>query len=164
MPGRAGGSLLQPDRAAGPLRRRGGHGPIRAAKVASRHPLRPPLIGLTGGPGQAGVSYATTYDFLLPMGNRDLVMLDQRGTGASGLLRCPSLEGDVPRLSRGAAAEACARHLGARRAFYTSADSAEDLEALRIHLGAPRSRSTRSPTGRASRSSTRAAIRSASSG
>ena len=27
--------------------------------------------------------------------------------------------------------------LGARRAFYTSADSAEDLEALRIRLGAP---------------------------
>ena len=111
---------------------------LRAAKVASRRPLRPPLIGLTGGPGQAGVSYLSTYDFLLHMGNRDLVMLDQRGTGASGLLRCPSLEGDVPRLSRGAAVQACARHLGVRRSFYTSADSAEDIEALRIHLGVPR--------------------------
>lgn len=110
---------------------------IRAAKIASRRPRRPPVIGLTGGPGQAGVTYASTFDFVVPMANRDLVMLDQRGTGASGLLRCPSLEGDIPRLSRGARAAACAHHLGARRSFYTSADSAEDIEALRIRLGAP---------------------------
>lgn len=110
---------------------------IRAAKIASRRPRRPPVIGLTGGPGQAGVIYAGIYDFIVPMGNRDLVMLDQRGTGASGLLRCPSLEGAIPRVERAAAAEACARRLGARRSFYTSADSAEDIEALRIRLGAP---------------------------
>ncbi|MBA3747136.1 MAG: alpha/beta fold hydrolase, partial [Solirubrobacterales bacterium] len=41
----------------------------------------------------------------------------------------------VPRFSRAAATEACAIHLGARRSFYTSADSAEDIEALRIRLG-----------------------------
>ena len=110
---------------------------IRAARIASRHPLRPPLIGLTGGPGQSGVPYAMTYDFLLPMGNRDLVMLDQRGTGASGLLRCPSLEGRFPRSQRPARGQACAERLGPRRAFYTSADSAEDVEALRVRIGAP---------------------------
>ena len=37
---------------------------------------------------------------------------------------------------RAAAAEACARRLGARRSYYASADSAEDIEALRIRLGA----------------------------
>ena len=110
---------------------------LRAAKIESRRPLRPPVIGLTGGPGQAGVSYASTYDFIVPMANRDLVMLDQRGTGASGLLRCPNLERDGPRFPRGARGEACAQHLGVRRSFYTSADSAEDIEALRIRLGAP---------------------------
>jgi pimeloyl-ACP methyl ester carboxylesterase len=110
---------------------------IRATKVPSRHPLRPPVIGLTGGPGQAGVPFAFTYDFIVPTANRDLVMFDQRGTGASGVLRCPSLEVRVPRGRRAAAAEECARHLGARRSFYTSADSAEDLEALRIRIGAP---------------------------
>ena len=110
---------------------------LRAAKVASRRPLRPPVIGLTGGPGQAGVSYASTYDFIVPMANRDLVMLDQRGTGASGLLRCPNLERSGQRFPRGARGEACAQHLGVRRSFYTSADSAEDIEALRIRLGVP---------------------------
>jgi pimeloyl-ACP methyl ester carboxylesterase len=93
------------------------------------------VIGLTGGPGQAGVMFADSYDYILPTAGRDLVMIDQRGTGASGLLRCPSLE-------RGggfsAAAAACGRRLGARRSFYTSADSAADLEALRIRLGVPR--------------------------
>ena len=110
---------------------------LRAAKIASRRPLRPPVIGLTGGPGQAGVSYASTYDFIVPMANRDLVMLDQRGTGASGLLRCPNLERPGQRFPRGARGETCAQHLGVRRSFYTSADSAEDIEALRIRLGAP---------------------------
>ena len=111
---------------------------LRAAKIASRRPRLPPVIGLTGGPGQAGVTYASTYDFVVPMANRDLVMLDQRGTGASGLLRCPSLERDGPRFPTGGRGEACAQHLGVRRSFYTSADSAEDIEALRIRLGAPR--------------------------
>lgn len=110
---------------------------LRAAKIASRRPRLPPVIGLTGGPGQAGVSYASTYDFIVPMANRDLVMLDQRGTGASGLLRCPNLERAGPRFPRGARGEACAQHLGVRRSFYTSVDSAEDIEALRIRLGAP---------------------------
>ncbi|MEY2513338.1 MAG: hypothetical protein QOJ89_696 [bacterium] len=63
-------------------------------------------------------------------------MLDQRGTGASGLLRCPSLERDIRFYSK--AAQACGRRLGPRRAFYTSADSAEDVEALRIRLGVPK--------------------------
>jgi pimeloyl-ACP methyl ester carboxylesterase len=110
---------------------------IRAARIRSRHAVRPPLIGLTGGPGQAGVSFLSDYDYILPTAGRDLVMLDQRGTGASGLLRCHSLEsrftGDVSH-----AVGACGRSLGARRSFYTSADSAEDIEALRVRLGAPR--------------------------
>lgn len=109
---------------------------IRAARIRSRRATRPPLIGLTGGPGQAGVVYATTYDYILPTAGRDLVMFDQRGTGASGLLRCPSLERDIRYFSK--AAQACASRLGARRSFYTSADSAEDLEDLRIRLRAPK--------------------------
>jgi pimeloyl-ACP methyl ester carboxylesterase len=109
---------------------------IRAARIRSRHATRPPLIGLTGGPGQAGVIYMDAYDYILPTAGRDLVLFDQRGTGASGLLRCPSLEHAIRSFS--SAAAACGRRLGARRSFYTSVDSAEDLEALRIRLGAPR--------------------------
>ena len=110
---------------------------IRAARVPSRRAVRPPLIGLTGGPGQAGVIFASSYEYILPTAGRDLVLLDQRGTGASGLLRCPSLEGDIETGFTSAAA-ACGRRLGFRRSFYTSADSAADIEALRLQLGVPR--------------------------
>jgi pimeloyl-ACP methyl ester carboxylesterase len=83
------------------------------------------------------VIFADTFASNLPMAGRDLVMLDQRGTGASGLLRCPSIEGDESAGFSRAVAR-CARRLGTRRSFYTSADSAEDVEALRIRLGVPR--------------------------
>ena len=64
-------------------------------------------------------------------------MFDQRGTGRSGLLRCRRLERSNL-LRAGAAAAACARSLGRRRAFYTSRDSADDIEAIRTELGAER--------------------------
>ncbi len=110
---------------------------IRAARIRSRRATRPPLVGLTGGPGQAGVIFSSSYDYILPTAGRDLVVLDQRGTGASGLLRCRSLERRIV-TSFTSAAGACGRSIGPRRSFYTSADSADDLEALRIRLGVPR--------------------------
>lgn len=109
---------------------------IRAARIRSRHPTLPPIVGLTGGPGQAGVIFTSTYQYLLPTAGRDLVMLDQRGTGASGLLRCPSLEHVTTSFAR--AIGMCGDLLGPRRAFYTSADSAEDVETLRQRLGVPK--------------------------
>lgn len=110
---------------------------IHAARIRSRRALRPPIIGLTGGPGQAGVIYASSYAYVLPTAGRDLVVFDQRGTGASGLLRCGSLEGRIA-TSFTRAAGACGRKLGVRRSYYTSADSADDIEALRIRLDVPR--------------------------
>ncbi len=109
---------------------------IRAARIRSRRAFRPPLVGLTGGPGQAGVIFSSGYDYILPTAGRDLVVLDQRGTGASGLLRCPSLERRIA-TSFTSAAAACGRRLGSRRGFYTSIDSADDLEALRKRLDVP---------------------------
>jgi pimeloyl-ACP methyl ester carboxylesterase len=62
---------------------------------------------------------------------------DQRGTGASGLLRCRAIERDG-RLRSTSAAAACARRLGPRRAFYTTLDSVADVEAVRRAVGAPK--------------------------
>ena len=63
-----------------------------------------------------------------------LVSFDQRGTGSSGLIRCPALERD-PRVRSTRAGEACALKLGARRGLYGTRDSVEDIEALRRALG-----------------------------
>jgi pimeloyl-ACP methyl ester carboxylesterase len=101
---------------------------------------RPPLFVLAGGPGQSATEAfgPDTLGVLFPAyRNRDLVIFDQRDTGRSGLLRCPRLE-RANLLRAGAAAGACARRLGARRAFYTSRDSDDDLDAIRAQLGAER--------------------------
>jgi pimeloyl-ACP methyl ester carboxylesterase len=101
---------------------------------------RPPLLVLAGGPGQSATESfgAEALGVLYPVyRNRDLVIFDQRGTGRSGLLRCRLLE-RANLLNAGAAAGACARRLGARRAFYTSRDSDDDIEAIRKQLGAER--------------------------
>jgi pimeloyl-ACP methyl ester carboxylesterase len=99
---------------------------------------RPPLLVLAGGPGQSATEAfgPDSLGILFPAyRNRDLVIFDQRGSGRSGLLRCPPLE-RANLLKAGAAAGACARRLGARRAFYTSRDSADDIDAIRRRLGA----------------------------
>ena len=100
----------------------------------------PPLVLLAGGPGQSATEAfnGDALNLLYPAyARRSLIVFDQRGTGRSGLLRCPRLE-RANLLRAGKAAAACARSLGARRAFYTSRDSADDIEAIRRELGAER--------------------------
>jgi pimeloyl-ACP methyl ester carboxylesterase len=97
---------------------------------------RPTLLYLSGGPGGAGVRELS--DVLFEVGalkrRYNVVGFDQRGTGYSGLLRCPALERD-PRLRASGPAGQCAQRLGARRAFFTTNDSVEDIEAIRRELG-----------------------------
>jgi pimeloyl-ACP methyl ester carboxylesterase len=99
------------------------------------------LVVLTGGPGQGGVDFVPRVRARMRALLRSyrLVMVDQRGTGA-GALRCPALQramgtSDLTVPPR-ASVEACARTLGPRRRFYSTADTVADLEALRVALGA----------------------------
>jgi pimeloyl-ACP methyl ester carboxylesterase len=107
---------------------------------ASRRPSQGAVFVLAGGPGQSA-SEAFGGDglgLLAPaLQRRDLIVFDQRGTGRSGLLRCPALEGSSL-FDAGAAAGRCARQLGARRHHYTSRATVEDIEAIRRELGFPR--------------------------
>jgi pimeloyl-ACP methyl ester carboxylesterase len=100
-------------------------------------PARGALFVLAGGPGQSATASfgGDALSVLHPTyRRRDLIILDQRGTGRSGLLRCRPLE-RANLLKAGAAAGRCAAVLGPRRAFYTSRDSVEDIEAVRLALG-----------------------------
>src|SRR3954469_14360272 len=96
----------------------------------------PTLMYLSGGPGGAGLSEMLSVVSTLPeLEHRyRLIGYDQRGTGRSGLLRCPELEKD-PHLRSTSAAEKCAARLGVARKHYTTADSVEDMEAIRAQLG-----------------------------
>ncbi|MGE5272561.1 MAG: alpha/beta fold hydrolase [Verrucomicrobiota bacterium] len=98
------------------------------------------LLFLTGGPGQPGLPavarIATRLGAVLP--SYRLVMIDQRGTGATAI-RCPALQAQVGTSDIAAPAPAavrdCARRLSATRVFYSTRDTVADLDALRRALG-----------------------------
>lgn len=120
-------------------------GRISLAVVLVRAAGRPrgTILFLAGGPGQAATPLAGSLADLKnsPLGplvrTRNLLFIDQRGTGFSGALRCPLLEisqaSDVsPEIM------SCARHLGPGREYYQTRDSVQDIEAVRAALGIPR--------------------------
>ncbi len=104
----------------------------------SRSASSDPLFLLPGGPGQSG-------DALLPFvpqafrainQSRDLVLLYPRGTKRSTLLRCADSK-TLPQSDADIAAEikACAAAQKVDPRFFTSADIAQDIDALRKALG-----------------------------
>jgi pimeloyl-ACP methyl ester carboxylesterase len=101
-------------------------------RVAATNPTRTAVVALAGGPGQAALPLV--FDFAAVMApalaTRDLLVFDQRGTGASTPLTC-RLAG--PSLTDGASR--CAAELGVRRGQFTSGASVDDLEALRAESG-----------------------------
>ena len=70
--------------------------------------------------------------------DRDLVFIDQRGTGTSQL-ECPELsarvQSDASAESVATAARRCAETLGPRLGHYTSADAVDDVDRVRQKLG-----------------------------
>lgn len=98
------------------------------------------VFALAGGPGQAATPLIGAIAEMLgpALRSRRLVTFDQRGTGRSGRLTCPSLARARSARQIDAAVSACARKLGPARASYTTAASVEDLEAVRAALGVER--------------------------
>ena len=143
---RCGGYGLSCARMSVPLDR-SGNVPGRVSLLVTRIRARqhggatqPPLVVLAGGPGQSATDAFGVggLSVLYPAyWKRDVIIYDQRGTGRSGLLRCRRLE-RANLFEAGPAAGACARSLGARRAFYTTRDTDDDIDALRQALGAER--------------------------
>jgi pimeloyl-ACP methyl ester carboxylesterase len=110
---------------------------LRVMRVDFAKRGSPHLMYLSGGPGGAGIAEMLSVVFAVPrLASRyEIIGFDQRGTGASGLLRCPALQRDG-RLRSTAAAERCAQRIGPRRAFYTTRDTVADMEAIRRAVGA----------------------------
>jgi pimeloyl-ACP methyl ester carboxylesterase len=92
------------------------------------------VIALAGGPGQSAVDLIDGFeeDLAPILANRALVVFDPRGVGRSGDLTCPEpgqSTSSVDWVSQ------CAATLGPRRAFYSTANSVADIDAVRTELG-----------------------------
>jgi pimeloyl-ACP methyl ester carboxylesterase len=113
--------------------------------AANAGPALPdPIVLLRGGPGEDAISAAALFiDLLAPLlERRDLLLVDQRGTGRSGALGCELYSADDPAASLRdlfppAAVRRCERQLRARADLtqYTYAHFASDLEHVRHALG-----------------------------
>jgi pimeloyl-ACP methyl ester carboxylesterase len=106
------------------------------------------LVFLDGGPGGAATDDFAAYaaGFASMRQRRHLLLIDQRGTGGSNALRCPSMELPVADANRQLDRNTLQQHLrqclaalGAQAdpRFYTTTDAIQDLEAVRQALGAP---------------------------
>src|SRR3954470_6242999 len=111
---------------------------LAVAVEAPRRGTKGFLLALSGGPGQPSVVFADSFRASLApaLAHRRLVLLDQRGTGQSGALRCPPLQAlgtlDVVNTR---IVESCAKQQGPKRQFFSTTDSVQDIEAVRQAIG-----------------------------
>ena len=134
------GTLVVPEDYANPqVRRLALH--VAVVPSLDRRGGREPLFVISGGPGQAAAAFYAAYAgaFAEIARTRDLVLLDQRGTGASNPLNCDFPDdfetgAFSPDLLRELSA-ACLRGLQGRPEFYTTSVAVRDLDAVRAALG-----------------------------
>lgn len=117
---------------------------VAVLEAEAARPEPDPIYVLAGGPGHAATEmFPPLAGAFVPLRrHREIVLVDQRGTGGSGRLGCP----EVPEPARGRAlppdeerrrAAECARDLSARvdLARYGTDDFVQDLDAVRAALG-----------------------------
>ncbi len=107
-------------------------------------PEKDPLFVIAGGPGQSAVTVADSLHFIFNevRKNRDIVFVDQRGTGKSNPLDC-ELETEasqqLPEVEQEAFAQQaitkCVDKIKNISVFYTTPYAASDLDVIRAELG-----------------------------
>lgn len=108
-----------------------------------------PVFFLAGGPGQAATQHAATVRGMLSAAgdHRDIILVDQRGTGHSNPLDCRAADGEpleLDAMNEPSEAESkaytrqCVEGLEGRAdpRFYTTTNAVRDLDAVRAALGA----------------------------
>ena len=107
-----------------------------------RDPQPDPLFVFAGGPGQGAAKMARTLGTLFRsfQKDRDIVLVDQRGTGGSHPLNCRAPEADADDLSKLDADPTplyrdCLKRYDADPKLYTTSIAMDDIEEIRRHLG-----------------------------
>ena len=122
---------------------------LSVAKIASRRRSNntDALTLLAGGPGQSAIESfpAVSFAFRHVMQDRDVILIDQRGTGESTALECPD-DTDTANLDTGLSPETdpeeiaelaaqCLAQLPADPQWFTTSVAVQDLENVRQQLG-----------------------------
>lgn len=116
---------------------------LKVAVVPARgKPAQPDAVAfLAGGPGQSATQTwpSIARAFFAVRGKRDILLVDQRGTGGSNALSCPWSEElelvDPDTLDLTALTRECLEQLDGDPRFYTTTRAVHDLEAVRQALG-----------------------------
>ena len=123
-------------------RRSGARVPIHVAVLpALRRRIEPdPLFLMAGGPGQGarGLAPVAARYFREIRRHRDIVLVDLRGTGASGPLQCGAAGNEVAFLKEedaAALARQCLQEIDGDPRLYTHQESLADLNEIRAALG-----------------------------
>ena len=98
------------------------------------------LVIINGGPGGASIPLLADYwgVFSLLGAERDVIAMDQRGTGASNPMHCEQLtdlSGDPSLAALESATQECLDQVNGDPAAYTTSAAVRDLETLRQALG-----------------------------
>jgi pimeloyl-ACP methyl ester carboxylesterase len=108
----------------------------------SNDPKPDPLFVLAGGPGMGAAENADMFKagFTRVQINRDIVLVDQRGTGDSNPLDCKLPEGKLEDLAKVEdypvdKFKACLEGYDADARLYTTPIAMDDLDDVRAHLG-----------------------------
>jgi len=136
------GVLVRPE---DPARPDGATIELRVAIVdaLTLEPEPDPFVPIAGGPGQSTIRFYAAYAqaFEAVRRERDIVLMDQRGTGDSALLACDIdediIEGRYSREQTIDVAGQCLADLPHDPRYFTTSVAVQDLEALRLALGAP---------------------------
>jgi pimeloyl-ACP methyl ester carboxylesterase len=116
---------------------------VAVVPALSLDPEPDPIVPLAGGPGQGVTQFYTAYSraFEPLRRNRDILLVDQRGTGRSAPLTCELgeeiLEGSVADDEAIRVTRECLDELPHDPRYFTTSVAVRDLDAVREALGYP---------------------------
>jgi pimeloyl-ACP methyl ester carboxylesterase len=100
-------------------------------------PALKPIVAAEGGPGYSTIESASGYELMLRplLARRDMIVMDNRGTGRSGAIDCPRLQNGRGNYVREVGR--CGRKLGRASDAYGTGAAADDLAAVLDRLRVP---------------------------
>ena len=114
---------------------------VAVVPALSLEPATDPLVPIAGGPGQSSIYFYAGWSraFERIRQHRDILLLDQRGTGESAPMTCDIdediVEGRYSEAQTLRLTEQCLELLPHDPRYFTTSVAVQDLEALRLALG-----------------------------